>query len=169
MNPVELIRKKRDGGTLSRPELEDLIGGYVRGDVTDYHMASFLMATYFRSMTEDEMLTFTDLMLRSGKVMQLSSIPGRKVDKHSTGGVGDKVSLLLAPMVAACGVHVPMISGRGLGHTGGTLDKLESIPVFKRGSRWKSAAKSSSTWVRFSWARQMRLPRPTGECTHCAT
>jgi pyrimidine-nucleoside phosphorylase len=130
-SPVELIRKKRDGGTLNRSELEDLIGGYIRGDVTDYHMASFLMATYFRGMVEDEMLTFTDLMLRSGNVMDLSSIAGRKVDKHSTGGVGDKVSLLLAPMVAACGVHVPMISGRGLGHTGGTLDKLESIPGFQ--------------------------------------
>ena len=131
MNAVELIRKKRSGGVLSRAEMESFIGGYLRGDVPDYQMSAFLMAVYFRGMAPEETATFADVMLRSGSVVDLSDIPGKKVDKHSTGGVGDKVSLILAPMVAACGVPVPMISGRGLGHTGGTLDKLESIPGFR--------------------------------------
>ncbi len=131
MNPVEIIRNKRDGETLSREILERFIDGYVRGDIPDYQMSALLMAIFFQGMTAEETIVFTDVMLRSGTVMDLSSIPGRKVDKHSTGGVGDKVSLILAPMVAACGVPVPMISGRGLGHTGGTLDKLESIPGFR--------------------------------------
>jgi pyrimidine-nucleoside phosphorylase len=133
VNTVELIRKKRDGGLLTHQEIESLIGGYVRGEVPDYQMSAFLMAVYFNGMEAEETALFTDVMLRSGSVIDLSSIPGRKVDKHSTGGVGDKVSLILAPMVAACGVAVPMISGRGLGHTGGTLDKLESIPGFRTG------------------------------------
>jgi pyrimidine-nucleoside phosphorylase len=133
MNTVELIRKKRDGGTLTRLEIEWLIGGYVRGEVPDYQMSAFLMAVYFKGMGPEETARCTDVMLHSGGIIDLSSIPGRKVDKHSTGGVGDKVSLILAPMVAACGVAVPMISGRGLGHTGGTLDKLESIPGFRTG------------------------------------
>jgi pyrimidine-nucleoside phosphorylase len=131
MNTVELIRKKRDGGALSRLEIESLIGGYIRGEVPGYQMSAFLMAVYYKGMTAEETARCTDVMLHSGRVIDLSSIPGRKVDKHSTGGVGDKVSLILAPMVAACGVSVPMISGRGLGHTGGTLDKLESIPGFR--------------------------------------
>jgi pyrimidine-nucleoside phosphorylase len=131
MNPVELIHKKRGGEALSRQELSWLLDGYVAGRIPDYQMSAFLMAVYFRGMTEDETSTFTDVMLHSGVVVDLSNVPGIKVDKHSTGGVGDKVSLILAPMVAACGVPVPMISGRGLGHTGGTLDKLESIPGFR--------------------------------------
>jgi pyrimidine-nucleoside phosphorylase len=131
MNPVELIRKKRNGAALARAELEEFISAYVTGSVPDYQMSAFLMAVYFRGMTADETVVFTDVMLHSGSVVDLSSVPGIKVDKHSTGGVGDKVSLVLAPMVAACGVPVPMISGRGLGHTGGTLDKLESIPGFR--------------------------------------
>ncbi len=131
MTPVELIRKKRNGGTLSKDELHSFITDFVRGSVPDYQMSAFLMAVYFNGMTTDERATFTEVMLRSGDVVDLSTIPGVKVDKHSTGGVGDKVSLILAPMVAACGVPVPMISGRGLGHTGGTLDKLQSIPGFR--------------------------------------
>jgi pyrimidine-nucleoside phosphorylase len=131
MIAVELIRKKREGGTLAKEEMRWLIQEYVSGGIPDYQMSAFLMACYFRGMTEEETLTFTDLMLHSGVVIDLTDIPGAKVDKHSTGGVGDKVSLILAPIVAACGVSVPMISGRGLGHTGGTLDKLESIPGFR--------------------------------------
>ncbi len=131
MIPVELIRKKREGGTLTEEELRWLIQEYVSGGVPDYQMSAFLMACYFRGMSEEETLTFTRLMLHSGDIIDLTDIPGTKVDKHSTGGVGDKVSLILAPIVAACGVPVPMISGRGLGHTGGTLDKLESIPGFR--------------------------------------
>jgi pyrimidine-nucleoside phosphorylase len=130
MNPVELIRKKREGAALTREELEELISRYVTGEVPDYQMSAFLMAVYFRGMNVEETAALTEVMLHSGDVADLSSVPGIKVDKHSTGGVGDKVSLILAPMVAACGVPVPMISGRGLGHTGGTLDKLESIPGF---------------------------------------
>lgn len=131
MNIVELIRKKREGGSLTEEEFRYLITSYVEGRVPDYQMSAFLMAAFFRGMSKEETLTFTKLMLHSGAVLDLSEIPGIKVDKHSTGGVGDKVSLILAPMVAACGVPVPMISGRGLGHTGGTLDKLESIPGFR--------------------------------------
>lgn len=131
MNPVELIRKKRNGDALSKEELEYFVMGYIRGDVREYQMSAFLMAVYFKGMTVEETVALTDVMLHSGEVIDLSTIPGRKVDKHSTGGVGDKVSLILVPIVAACGVPVPMISGRGLGHTGGTLDKLESIPGFR--------------------------------------
>jgi len=131
MNPVTIIRKKRDGQPLDAGEIEWFVGGYLRGEVTDYQMSAFLMAVYFTGMTTGESATLTEVMLHSGSVLDLSSLPGPKIDKHSTGGVGDKVSLVLAPMVAACGVFVPMISGRGLGHTGGTLDKLESIPGFR--------------------------------------
>ncbi len=131
MNPVDLIRRKRDGGRLTRSEIEFLVMGFVAGSVQSYHMAAFLMAVCFRGMDEEETAALTDVMLASGEIIDLSDIPGPKVDKHSTGGVGDKVSLIVAPMVASCGVRVPMISGRGLGHTGGTLDKLESIPGFR--------------------------------------
>lgn len=131
MIPVELLKKKRQGDTLTPDELQYLVSGYVRGDIPDYQMAAWLMAVFFRGMTDSEMREFTRIMLHSGTVVDLSGIPGIKVDKHSTGGVGDKVSIILAPLVAACGVPVPMISGRGLGHTGGTLDKLESIPGFR--------------------------------------
>lgn len=130
MNVTDLIIRKRDGGELRRQEISDLVRDYTVGDVPDYQMSAFLMAAFLRGMSDDEMMALTESMLHSGSVLDLSDIPGTKVDKHSTGGVGDKVSILLAPIVAACGVPVPMISGRGLGHTGGTLDKLESIPGF---------------------------------------
>jgi len=127
---VELIRKKRDGGELSSDELRELLDAYTDGDVPDYQMAAFLMAVYFNSMTEQELGVWTDAMLHSGDVLDLSDVPGPHIDKHSTGGVGDKISLILAPLAVTAGLKVPMISGRGLGHTGGTLDKLESIPGF---------------------------------------
>ena len=131
MLPVEVIKAKRDGRALAPEAIRALVDGYVRDDVPDYQMAAFCMAVLFRGMSEAETGALTEAMLRSGDVLDLSGLPGVKVDKHSTGGVGDKVSLALAPIAAACGVVVPMISGRGLGHTGGTLDKLESIPGFQ--------------------------------------
>lgn len=129
-NPVSLIRKKRDGNSLTTEELNFLIDEFTRDRLPDYQMSAFIMAGFIRGFDDQEAATLTDAMLHSGKVLNLSDIPGKKVDKHSTGGVGDKLSLILAPIVASCGVPVPMISGRGLGHTGGTLDKLESITGF---------------------------------------
>jgi len=131
MRTVDLILRKRGGEELSVEEIQHLINGYSTGEIPDYQMAAFLMATFFSGMTDRELSSFTDVMMASGEVLDLSDIPGVKVDKHSTGGVGDKTSLICAPIAAAAGVIVPMISGRGLGHTGGTLDKLESIPGFR--------------------------------------
>jgi len=130
MRAVDLIRKKRDSGEHSREEINFLISGYTRGEIPDYQMSAWLMATWIRGLNSAERASLTEAMLHSGEVVDLADLPGKKVDKHSTGGVGDKTSLILAPIVAAGGINVPMISGRGLGHTGGTLDKLESIPGF---------------------------------------
>ncbi|MHB1686355.1 MAG: thymidine phosphorylase [Ignavibacteriaceae bacterium] len=131
MNTVELIRKKRDGGILSKDEIKFLISSYTKNNIPDYQFSSLLMAIYLNEMNVEETSYLTEAMLYSGKVVDLNFLKGEKIDKHSTGGVGDKTSLILAPIVAAAGVYVPMISGRGLGHTGGTLDKLESIPGFR--------------------------------------
>ncbi|MCX7024595.1 MAG: thymidine phosphorylase [Spirochaetes bacterium] len=133
MRATDIIMKKRDGGELSREEIAFLIDGYVKGSIPEYQVSSWLMAVFFRGMNFRETADLTELMLRSGKTMNLSGLAGPFVDKHSTGGVGDKVSLVLAPVAAACGIRVPMMSGRALGHTGGTLDKLESIPGYKTG------------------------------------
>src|SRR5207237_5891008 len=132
MRAYDLIRKKRDGGLLSPEELRFIVRGATTGEIADEQLAAFLMAVFFRGMDlRAELPHWLDAMLHSGEVLDLSRIEGRKVDKHSTGGVGDKISIPLAPLVAVCGVRVPMVSGRGLGHTGGTLDKLESIPGFR--------------------------------------
>jgi pyrimidine-nucleoside phosphorylase len=149
MRPYDVIKMKRDGGVLDASLIRSFIEGYVRGEVADYQMSAMTMAIYFRGLNKTELGAWTRAMLESGEVLSLSEIPGIKVDKHSTGGVGDKVSLSLAPLVAACGVPVPMVSGRGLGHTGGTLDKLESIPGFR---------------VDLSLADYRRLVRTVGAC-----
>jgi len=131
MRAVDILMKKRAGETLTEAEIRFIIDGYVKGEIPDYQISALLMAIFFRGMTAKETAILTETMLDSGDRMDLSGIPGPFVDKHSTGGVGDKISLPLAPMVAACGVKVPMMSGRALGHTGGTLDKLESIPGYR--------------------------------------
>jgi pyrimidine-nucleoside phosphorylase len=132
ISPAELIQRKRDGGELSADELAELVLGYTRGEIPDYQMAAFLMAVYFRGLSGAETFALTDAMIRSGDTLDLGAALGRKVvDKHSTGGVGDKTSIAVGPIVAACGVPFGKMSGRGLGHTGGTLDKLESIPGYR--------------------------------------
>jgi pyrimidine-nucleoside phosphorylase len=149
LRPYELIKSKRDGAVLDGAEIRRFIEGYTAGAIPDYQMSAMCMAIFFRGLNPQELGAWARAMLESGEVLDLSDTPGVKVDKHSTGGVGDKVSLCLAPLAAACGVPVPMISGRGLGHTGGTLDKLESIPGFK---------------VDLSIADYRRLVREVGAC-----
>src|SRR6185436_5494914 len=131
MFPQHIIARKRDGHTLTRDEIASFVRGATDGSWADYQLSAMLMAIFLRGMTPEETAAYTVAMMRSGFVADLSSVKLPKADKHSTGGVGDKISLHLAPMIAACGVAVPMISGRGLGHTGGTLDKLEAIPGFR--------------------------------------
>jgi pyrimidine-nucleoside phosphorylase len=133
MRAVDVIQRKRDGQELAPAEIAAFIDGYTRGSIPDYQASAFAMAVFFKGMTAAETVALTRAMMETGEVLDLSDLPGPRVDKHSTGGVGDKTSLILAPLAAACGVFVPMISGRGLGHTGGTLDKLESIPGFRVG------------------------------------
>ena len=130
MNIVEIINKKRLAKELSKEELEFIFNGYLRGDVKDYQMSSLLMAICINGMSDRETFDLVDIFIKSGDVLDLSMLEGIKIDKHSTGGVGDKVTLIIGPIVASCGVVVPKMSGRGLGHTGGTIDKLESIPGF---------------------------------------
>jgi pyrimidine-nucleoside phosphorylase/thymidine phosphorylase len=130
MRFVEMIQVKRDGGALGRQDIEDFVRGYVRGEVPDYQVAAFAMAVFFRGMTGAETLALTEAMMHSGSVLEHPDLPGAIADKHATGGVGDKTSLVVAPLAAACGVYIPMIAGRGMAHTGGTLDRLESIPGF---------------------------------------
>ena len=131
MRAVDVITKKRDGGILSKEEISFLIKGYVDGEVKDYQLSAWAMAVFFKGMTANETAALTECMLKSGSVIDLSGIEGPFVDKHSTGGVGDKTSLILAPLISSLGIKVPMMSGRALGHTGGTLDKLESIPGYR--------------------------------------
>jgi len=137
----EIISKKRDGQELGREEIAFVISGYVKGDIPDYQVSAWLMAIYIRGLNDRELADLTEIMLASGDHIPLDGVEGKKIDKHSTGGVGDKISFVVAPLVAACGVRVPMLSGRGLGHTGGTLDKLEAIPgmdVFLTGERFRA-------------------------------
>src|SRR5882757_7234873 len=131
MRPQDIIRRKRDGEHLSRAEIDFFIAGVTSGEIADYQISALLMAIYLNGMNSAEQQALTEAMLNSGSILDFSDISRPKADKHSTGGVGDKTSLIIAPLVAACGVSVPMISGRGLGHTGGTLDKLESIPGYR--------------------------------------
>src|ERR1035438_992068 len=144
MNVIEIIKKKRDREELSRNEINFIVESFTKNKTPDYQFSAFLMATYLNGMNVAETSYLTEAMLYSGKVIDLKSVKGVKVDKHSTGGIGDKTSLIIAPIAAAAGVPVPMISGRGLGHTGGTLDKLESIPGFRTDltlEKYKNAVK----------------------------
>ena len=170
IRPAELIERKRDGGELSADEMRELILGYGSGDVPDYQMAAFCMAVFFRGLTHAETFAMTDAMVQSGDTLDMHGALGRTVvDKHSTGGVGDKTSIAVAPLVAACGVPFGKMSGRGLGHTGGTLDKLESIPGFRVELSRTSSSPRCETSVSRSSARPATSSRPTRGSTRCAT
>src|SRR5918999_99464 len=145
MRAVDIIRQKRDGRALTRPQIDYFVAGVTDGSLPDYQTAALLMAVVLRGMSSDETAWLTDAMVRSGVRMRYTGVRGVPVDKHSTGGVGDKTSLILAPLAAACGAYVPMMSGRGLGHTGGTLDKLESIPGFRTDLALDDLRRSVST------------------------
>ena len=167
MLALRLIERKRDGGRIEPGEWRALLGAYVAGHVPDYQMAAFLMAAFLRGLDREETAALTESMLRSGGTLDLHGISAPRIDKHSTGGVGDKVSLVLAPLAAAVGIVVPMMSGRGLGHTGGTLDKLDAIPGFEAISRLRRRARSCYASAACCSARAARSRRWTGSCTHC--
>ena len=164
-----LIERKRNGGSLTADELRELVFAYARGEVPEYQMAAFLMAVYFRGLDVAEMSTLMEAMLASGSHLDLSHLAIARIDKHSMGGVGDKTSLVLAPLIASLGIAVPMISGRGLGHTGGTLDKLESIPGFRTGlSLAETRRQVEDIGCALVGQTEGSLP-PTERCTRCAT
>jgi pyrimidine-nucleoside phosphorylase len=161
MRTIDIIAAKRDGHELKEAEMFDIVLGYASGTVPDYQMSAFLMAIYLRGMTFNEISAMTRAMVQSGSVIDLSSIDGIKVDKHSTGGVGDKTTLVVVPVLAACGLKVAKMSGRGLGFTGGTLDKLESIPGFNTALGMDSFISQINKSARLWRDRQWILSRQT--------
>jgi len=164
---TSLIQAKRNGRPLAAEEIQAFIEGYTSGRIPDYQASALLMAIYFRGMEEREIRDLTRSMMQSGQRLDLASVSGPKVDKHSTGGVGDKVSLILFPLAAAAGVTIPSIAGRGLGHTGGTIDKLEAIPGFRTESPGKTCRPNWRGLAWRSWARPQRLPPPTEGSMPC--